>query len=211
MDNHFPRRYPDDPYDRLWEGATYTSLANISTQETIQQDDLFEVPIPVLRTGVTALGNVTALNGTWDTYKRSFGFKIILHFADFQNRQVRLFDVNVNDMVYQNFSPPYLSNHALYNTDWYKSIDGKYNISMRATNKSMLPPMFNAYELYNLIHHDIPRTFSKDCEMSPTLTQSFIFTVLDNVGLFLLETYIISKASSQFVLTLFPYNLLLYC
>ncbi|XP_047051393.1 probable leucine-rich repeat receptor-like protein kinase At2g28990 [Lolium rigidum] len=155
-------RYPDDPYDRIWEWSTSSSLANISTEQTIQQDDLFQVPIPVLQTGLAPVNNGTAMSYIWDTYQSSLGVKMILHFADIQNRQVRLFDVHFNGMVHQNYSPPYLSAGYLYNTDWYRSTDGNYNITIQATNKSMLPPMMNAYEIYNRIPHDTPSTFSKD-------------------------------------------------
>jgi hypothetical protein len=144
-------------------------LANISTEQTIQQDDLFQVPIPVLQTGLAPVNNGTAMSYIWDTYQSSLGVKMILHFADIQNRQVRLFDVHFNGMVHQNYSPPYLSAGYLYNTVCYIKQETEYEITIQATNKSMLPPMMNAYEIYNRIPHDTPSTFSKDCEISPIL------------------------------------------
>jgi hypothetical protein len=176
MDCYFSRRYPDDPYDRIWEGSTSSSWANLSTQETIQGGNDFEVPTLVLRTAVFPVNNGTVLNaGEWKTYKRSFAFKIFLHFADIQNSQVRLFDISTSDWASQNYSPPYMSVETLYSADWYKSTDGNYSITLVATNETTLPPMLNAYELYNHIPHGTPRTFSNDCEMSPTLPHSFIY------------------------------------
>ncbi|KAF7072254.1 hypothetical protein CFC21_077404 [Triticum aestivum] len=157
-------RFPDDPYDRYWGLRTMSSWAKLSTKETIKQDDVFVVPIPILQTVVAPINNGTVLHvNTWVSYKTSSEFKFILHFADIQNAQLRLFDIYMNnDEWYPNYSPPYLAAGHVRNTEWYKTTDGQYNITLAATNTSMLPPMLNAYEGYLRIPHDTPRTFSED-------------------------------------------------
>ncbi|VAI17588.1 unnamed protein product [Triticum turgidum subsp. durum] len=157
-------RFPDDPYDRFWGWKVSSLWANLSTKETIQQEDNYAVPIPVLRTAVAPVNNATVLNlGTWETYKSSFEFKIFLHFSDIQNTQLRQFDIYLNDHEwYKKYSPPYLIAHSLYSIGWYKATEGTYNITLAATNASVLPPMINAYEIFNLIPHDTPRTSPKD-------------------------------------------------
>uniref|UniRef100_R7W5Z6 Putative receptor-like protein kinase n=1 Tax=Aegilops tauschii TaxID=37682 RepID=R7W5Z6_AEGTA len=156
--------FPDDPYDRYWGLRTMSSWAKLSTKETIKQDDVFVVPIPILQTVVAPINNGTVLHvNTWVSYKTSSEFKFILHFADIQNAQLRLFDIYMNnDEWYPNYSPPYLAAGHVRNTEWYKTTDGQYNITLAATNTSMLPPMLNAYEGYLRIPHDTPRTFSED-------------------------------------------------
>uniref|UniRef100_A0A8R7UIM9 non-specific serine/threonine protein kinase n=1 Tax=Triticum urartu TaxID=4572 RepID=A0A8R7UIM9_TRIUA len=140
-----------------------SSWAKLSTEKTIKQDDDFMVPIPVLQTVVAPINNDTVLHvNTW-AYKTSSEFKFILHFADIQNTQLRLFDIYINsDKGYPNYSTPYLVADHVRSTEWYKTTDGQYNITLAATNTSMLPPMLNAYEGYLRIPHNTPRTFSED-------------------------------------------------
>ncbi|XP_048527694.1 probable LRR receptor-like serine/threonine-protein kinase At1g51810 [Triticum urartu] len=177
--------FPDDPYDRYWGSETSSSWANLSTKEHIQQDDnSVAVPILVLQTAVSPINNVTVLNvGTWRAYKRSFEFKFFLHFTDIQNTQLRLFDLYVNDDQWlQTYSPPYLAISYMYSSAWNKTTDGKYNITLAASPTSVLPPMINAYEVYNNIPHDTPRTSTKDCEMPPLLLFIYFHTLVQPVS-----------------------------
>uniref|UniRef100_A0A3B6LLP3 Protein kinase domain-containing protein n=1 Tax=Triticum aestivum TaxID=4565 RepID=A0A3B6LLP3_WHEAT len=157
-------RFPDDPYDRFWEWDPNSSWTNLSTKEPILQDGSFPVPIPVLETAVAPVNNGTVLNvNTWKTYKRSFEFTFFLHFSDIQNTQLRLFDLYVNDeQLMDKYSPSYLAAGYVYSSTWSKTTDGKYNITLAASPTSVLPPMINAYEVYNNIPHDTPRTSTKD-------------------------------------------------
>ncbi|XP_044392125.1 probable LRR receptor-like serine/threonine-protein kinase At1g51810 [Triticum aestivum] len=168
-------RFPDDPYDRFWEWDPNSSWTNLSTKEPILQDGSFPVPIPVLETAVAPVNNGTVLNvNTWKTYKRSFEFTFFLHFSDIQNTQLRLFDLYVNDeQLMDKYSPSYLAAGYVYSSTWSKTTDGKYNITLAASPTSVLPPMINAYEVYNNIPHDTPRTSTKDCEMPPLLPICF--------------------------------------
>ncbi|KAE8790691.1 putative LRR receptor-like serine/threonine-protein kinase PAM74 [Hordeum vulgare] len=157
-------RFPDDPNDRYWGSRTGSLWENHSTKGTIQQDDIFAVPMPVLQTAVTRVNNGTVLIvNTWDSNKRPLKFKFILHFADMQNAQPRLFDIYLNaKKLYKNYSPPYLVADYVRSSEWHSNTDGQYFLGLIATNTSMLPPMVNAYEIYYHIPHNTPRTFSKD-------------------------------------------------
>ncbi|XP_051186913.1 LRR receptor-like serine/threonine-protein kinase IOS1 isoform X1 [Lolium perenne] len=116
----------------------------------------------VLQTAITAVGNGTVLNvWAWRTNKGSSMLGVILYFSDFQNSQLRQFNVYLNDeLLAANYSPPYLSASSVQ-SGWSKTTDGTYNITLGATNNS-LPPMINAFEVYTLIPNSSPRTFSKD-------------------------------------------------
>ncbi|CAM0951077.1 unnamed protein product [Alopecurus aequalis] len=164
-------RFPNDPYDRLWERSNNNSLwTYLSTQEAIELDDKdYAAPMVVLKTAVAPVNNNTVLNVlTWKSYDTSFQFMVLLHFADFQNSQLRQFDVYINkNRVYFNtndnhqISPPYLS-FTWVRYAWFRATDSYYNVTLAATNISILPPMINAYEIFNLVPHDTPRTSSID-------------------------------------------------
>lgn len=169
MDCYFARRFPGDPYDRLWERRNSSLWAYLSTEEAILHDNrVFAVPIPVLRTAIAPINNTMVLNvSTWESYKTSFEFMVVLHFTDFQNNQLRQFDLFINnEPLYFQYSPIYLTASWVYSTQWHRATDSKYTVTLAATNVSVLPPMINAYEIYYLIHHDTPRTSSGDCELS---------------------------------------------
>uniref|UniRef100_A0A0D9XCS1 Protein kinase domain-containing protein n=1 Tax=Leersia perrieri TaxID=77586 RepID=A0A0D9XCS1_9ORYZ len=160
-------RYPDDTYDRYWWQMWYFDplWKNISTVSNIKQSSSFAVPSLVMQTAIVAVDNKTVLNITWeDKTPSGHDLKLFLHFADFQNSQLRQFNTSLNDGEPYQYSPPYLTADALYNVGWLSATDGKYSISLVPTAASKLPPMINALEVYSLISHDSPTTFPVDYE-----------------------------------------------
>uniref|UniRef100_A0A0E0B1V0 Protein kinase domain-containing protein n=1 Tax=Oryza glumipatula TaxID=40148 RepID=A0A0E0B1V0_9ORYZ len=157
--------YPGDQYDRFWWQLGYSSPTwkNLSTVSAITQDSIYTVPLTIIQTAVEAVGNNTMLNITWqDQTPRGRGLKFFMYFADFQNSQLRQFNVSFNDVEPYQYSPPYLTTGVLYNSGWSIATDGNYNISLVPTAASKLPPMINALEIYTLISHDSPMTFPVD-------------------------------------------------
>uniref|UniRef100_A0A0E0B1W4 Protein kinase domain-containing protein n=1 Tax=Oryza glumipatula TaxID=40148 RepID=A0A0E0B1W4_9ORYZ len=162
-------RYPADEHDRIWKGSGNPGSTDISTQEKIQSENSFEVPLPVLQTAITTPGgNGTTLTVAWQDTTSSSEYMVFLHFADFQKSQPRQFNVTLNDIPIGSngrslmFSPPPLDSSSVYSSDGYRADDGEYNLVLRRTAASALPPMLNAMEIYTVITHDSPRTFHKD-------------------------------------------------
>ncbi|XP_062198459.1 probable LRR receptor-like serine/threonine-protein kinase At1g51810 [Phragmites australis] len=168
-------RYPEDPYDRFWWPMDEVSSrwANLSTIKPIESDPdtSFAVPSSVLQTAITAAGNDTVLTvKTWQDYRTSdSSFMVFLHFADFQDGQLRQFGIYINYINETQsgpskklYSPPYLTASCQYTVESYKATDGKYNITLVATASSILPPMINALEIYRVVPVDNSTTFPKD-------------------------------------------------
>ncbi|XP_002462264.2 probable LRR receptor-like serine/threonine-protein kinase At1g05700 [Sorghum bicolor] len=163
-------RYPDDPYDRFWwpmENAS-PGWVNLSTTRPIQPDRSdYAVPSRILQTAVAASGNDTALTAiTWQ-YKTKYSFMMLQHFADFQDTQLRQFDILINEKdgsgrKLKSYSPPYLASQTVY-TESYRANDGRYNITLVCTNASvLLPPMINALEIYVRVPYENPTTLPSD-------------------------------------------------
>uniref|UniRef100_A0A0D9XCS6 Protein kinase domain-containing protein n=1 Tax=Leersia perrieri TaxID=77586 RepID=A0A0D9XCS6_9ORYZ len=164
--------YPDDIYDRFWWPMDLESTwANLSTTLTIRQEPIFKVPETVLQAAITLVGNQTNLTLTYwddDTDKRQY--VVFLHFADFQNTQIRKFNAYINDLLLRPtdmqslFSPPYGADACVFTSDWYRADDDLYRITLVGSDQSVLPPMLNAFEIYRSMLHDNPMTFPQDLD-----------------------------------------------
>jgi hypothetical protein len=146
----------------------------MSTQLDIQPDPSFDVPSSILQTAVEPAGNnstsLTVIAGRRE-YRNTYRFMAFLHFADFNNTQVREFDIYVNDkpLMSKPYSPQYLAGSCVRSPEWYSAPDGRHNITLVGTAASVLPPMLNALEIYTLIDMDdalSPSTMPNDCEFS---------------------------------------------
>ncbi|CAN6204244.1 unnamed protein product [Urochloa humidicola] len=157
-------RFPDDEYDRFWWAIP--DLENLSTGLTIKPDPSFAEPLSVLQTAVVATGNDTVLTTTWSAnplHKTTYSFMGFLHFADFQKDQLRQFDIYLNgEKQGPSYTTSFLVASCIYNPTAYRADNRTYNITLVATAESVLPPMINAIEMYNIIPHSSPITFSDD-------------------------------------------------
>jgi hypothetical protein len=78
----------------------------------------------------------------------------MLHFAELQrldSNATRQFDVTVNGITwYHAYTPLYLTSDTLYSNRLHQG-SNSYNISLKATANSTLPPIVNAVEIYSVI------------------------------------------------------------
>ncbi|CAA6667521.1 unnamed protein product [Spirodela intermedia] len=138
-------RYPEDPYDRIWEGLV-EDLPVISTTVPVATTptDSFQVSSLVLRTAIS-VQNVSyrlilrAAVGDPDDVVYA-----VLHFAELQTlsppSETRIMDIlgeGSTQATLRNYSPP----RAVGQT-------GIYNISLIPSIASTLPPMINAMESF---------------------------------------------------------------
>ncbi|TKW32791.1 hypothetical protein SEVIR_2G190400v4 [Setaria viridis] len=159
-------RFPYDEYDRFWWPEDNSHWANLSTRMTIQPDPSFAEPLSILQTAVSATGNdtvlTTAMSGN-QLHKTTYSFMGFMHFADFQNAQLRQFDIYLNgEKQGPSYTSSFLVASCIYTPTAYKAVDRTCNITLVATAKSVLPPMINAVEIYSIIPHSNPITFSDD-------------------------------------------------
>nr|XP_025876238.1 probable LRR receptor-like serine/threonine-protein kinase At5g59680 [Oryza sativa Japonica Group] len=158
-------RYPDDPYDRYWwKMRSDPTWKNLSTASTIEQNDNFVVPLPVMQTAIEASNNDTIIKVTRKD-KTAHKCMIFAYLADFQNSQLRQFNITLSDTKPLLYSPPYLSAGIVDISDWDMPNNGMYTITLEPTSASKLPPMLNAFEIYTLIPSDNPMTFPRDFDI----------------------------------------------
>ncbi|CAD5166812.1 unnamed protein product [Musa acuminata subsp. malaccensis] len=154
-------RFPDDPYDRIWtpfdDDNKWTRIRTTSPVQS-RFDDMFEVPSAVLQTAVVPINSTKAeLLFEWglpDYEDVRPQFNIFMHFAELQPLAVgqsRNFTVylNGNPWLDRPYSPPYLLSGYIYST--VPSYLYQYNVSIKETATSTLPPIINALETYTIM------------------------------------------------------------
>ncbi|XP_066337563.1 probable LRR receptor-like serine/threonine-protein kinase At1g05700 isoform X2 [Miscanthus floridulus] len=166
-------RYPDDPYDRFWwwpwDNPQWKKYSTNQPSSIETETQNFAVPAFILGSAVVpADDSRTVLTiPPWNERRKLLSsFLVFLHFADFQDTQTRQFDVYINEddsgPSSSSYSPSYMAASCLYTNYSYTSTNGTYNITLTATAGSQLPPMINAFEIYNAITVDGPTTFHQD-------------------------------------------------
>ncbi|MQL93245.1 hypothetical protein Taro_025883 [Colocasia esculenta] len=149
-------RYPDDPYDRLWftPATTPVGWSNLSTsmQLTAERNGDIHTPSAVMRTSVTT-GSVSEYLefGTAPSLPADEIY-VYLHFAELRQlraNETREMDIYLNgEVTQQGFTPQYLFPTSVFTTN--PGINVRHDYSIRASNRSTLPPVINAMEVYVL-------------------------------------------------------------
>ncbi|XP_044362490.1 putative leucine-rich repeat receptor-like protein kinase At2g19210 [Triticum aestivum] len=177
-------RFPDDPYDRLWyPRSDATMWTERSTTERVDGFDSgsFEAPMAVLQTAITPLNASGSINFGWDTEPQpnnpSPGYLAVFYFAELQvldGNASRQFYINLNDELWHNraVKPEYLSRINLYN-EFPSPRQNHYDISIKATANSTLPPIINAYEVFSVITTTNVGTESQDASAAMAIKAKY--------------------------------------
>lgn len=168
-----------DDLGRSWSHYNMRNSENISTMFPInsQSSNDYHLPLGIMKKGVKALN---AANGSLDYYLDQGGsasnFYVYLHFCDVDrtqnDNQLREFNILLNSSPWlESVEPVYLTTTTLHNEKpiWGGGF-GEIWLSLVRTNRSALPPILNALEIY----------VEKELPQSPTVSEdgmllSYIF------------------------------------
>ncbi|TVU20520.1 hypothetical protein EJB05_36733, partial [Eragrostis curvula] len=154
-------RYPDDPYDRIWDPlldtTNWTPMSTTGRVENYNTDH-FDAPSKVMQTAITPRNASKNIMLIWQPKPQpkdpTPAYLIVMHFSELQllpGGAVREFYINHNGMLFsRGYKPPYLFSGAAYNINPRRGYD-QYNISLNATANSTLPPIINALEIFTVI------------------------------------------------------------
>ncbi|KAJ3695083.1 hypothetical protein LUZ60_000460 [Juncus effusus] len=145
-------RFPNDKHDRIWLNCSDPSYSTISTTSTVQnvENDLFEVPSAVMQSAIIGTTFEPTIDYYWNDTDSTVTYFIILDLSEIQklaSTDMRAFDVFFNDvkLTKKPFMPDRLYSDAFY----FEAFGGGwYNISLRRTINSTLPPILNAIEIF---------------------------------------------------------------
>ncbi|XP_054780106.1 probable LRR receptor-like serine/threonine-protein kinase At1g05700 isoform X2 [Prosopis cineraria] len=153
-------RYPDDMYDRIWTPYNSKDWKQINTSLPVDQGSSSSIaassfsfitfpPFNVMRTAAIPANVSNNMEFHFMQSRDNVSiFYAYLYFAEIQKlqaNQIRQFNIFVNgDIFIANASPSYLE------TSYYLAIQISpwLNIWINETDRSTLPPLFNAIEVY---------------------------------------------------------------
>ncbi|VAH00755.1 unnamed protein product [Triticum turgidum subsp. durum] len=177
-------RFPDDPYDRIWDTwSDATMWAEMTTTERVNRldGDYFEAPMAVLQTAITPLNASGSIKFGWDAEPQpnnlSPGYLAVLHFAELQlldGDALRQFNISLNDESrFPGYTPPgYLNRGYVYNSFPYPRVSS-YDFSLNATANTTLPPIINAYEVFSVITTTNVGTEPQDASAAMTIKAKY--------------------------------------
>ncbi|XP_078175112.1 putative LRR receptor-like protein kinase At1g51890 [Carex rostrata] len=146
-------RYPDDKYDRWWLNNTYDSTwSAISTNASIDYVDLdFGTPSRVFQTAAATTSTNQPFVIYWSSKDTTIKYYYILHFYETQDTsKTGSRDFYISERGNQLWDSPYPGSRK---GGWVAGPTTGftyYNVSLKATANSTLPPAMNAFELYTV-------------------------------------------------------------
>lgn len=147
-------RYKDDAYDRIWTPYTKPNWAVENTSSSINTlDTPYKVPSTVMQTSVMPGNGSKSLVVSWEEIDSRLDYFICLHFADLDKREEKSNNreetVYLNGQLWQSaYDPPYMDAYTIHGQD---SVTGqRIELTFNQTDKSLLPPIINGIELYQV-------------------------------------------------------------
>ncbi|KAF8102417.1 hypothetical protein N665_0198s0121 [Sinapis alba] len=150
-------RYSKDIYDRIWRPYFQTEdWTQISTDLDVVNSNKCAIPKDVLKNATTPTNVSSPLTIEWTPDYPDDQYYYYAHFAEIQDLQAnetREFNVLLNG-VHQ--SGPFIPRKRIIDTIFSTSPQlcegGTCSFQLIRTNRSTLPPLLNAFELYKVVH-----------------------------------------------------------
>lgn len=164
-------RYPDDPYDRIWQRYQDVSTWTVpgSASGVVIKNppyDTYDVPSAVMLSASTPLNASAAMEIVWSTdlsmdVDADTNLLLLLYFAEVEGNASRQFDVllDSNVTLAAAFSPSYLLTTVVGGS---ARGPGPHSISLVPTSSSKLPPLISAMEIYLVRLRNESATISAD-------------------------------------------------
>ncbi|KAJ3678962.1 hypothetical protein LUZ61_021126 [Rhynchospora tenuis] len=157
----------------------------ISTNSTFDPDPDYGIPSIVMQTAATTLSTKQSLDLSWSSDNKSTTFLVILHFGEIQDisrNALRQFDIFANGKAVALFTSVVPDKLYPDSASYWSTGYDEYNVSLRATSNSTLPPILSALELYVITPATGIPTYSADGDLPTFLDQLSALTYLDVTG-----------------------------
>ncbi|KAL5575543.1 hypothetical protein UlMin_017242 [Ulmus minor] len=169
-------RYPDDLYDRIW-GAYLDDWSEVNTSLKIDPVSDIDPPTEVMKTAGTRNNENSSMDVTWDSSDASAEFYYYIYCAELKNltkNQYRAFNVILNGEPVSNTTivPQYLVTTTLYSTSSFRG-ETTNTLSLVKLENSTLPPILNAYEIFQRMDFSHPETDQNDVDAITNIKSTY--------------------------------------
>ncbi|KAL0647076.1 hypothetical protein Bca4012_045367 [Brassica carinata] len=162
-------RYPSDRYDRVWTWYFRNEWTQISTTLQVEVNNLendYDPPNAALTSAAIPTNSNLPLMINWTSSIVDNQYYFYTHFAEIQELQTndtREFSIVWNGEVLQRqFIPPKFSAFTIYSPSPIICEGRECSLQLIRTNRSTLPPLINALEVYTVIHFPQSETNEND-------------------------------------------------
>ncbi|KAL1208516.1 putative LRR receptor-like serine/threonine-protein kinase [Cardamine amara subsp. amara] len=169
-------RFPYDVYDRQWDEYFKNEWTPISTIRDVGTPNNNNEPPKNALTSAAMPTNASApLTLTWGSDNPKDQYYLYEHFAEIQDLQAndtREFNIFLNG--YRLYGPLIPSKATtIFSVSPLTCNEGKCSLQLIRTNRSTLPPLLNAFEIYRVIHFPQSVTNEKDVAAVKTIEASY--------------------------------------
>ncbi|XP_039017571.1 probable LRR receptor-like protein kinase At1g51890 [Hibiscus syriacus] len=155
--------FPQDVFDRYWYHYVRNDWAQINTSSTVLGSGN-DTPSVVMSTAGTPVNASLPMDISMSSSSTDARYYVYMHFAEVEilrANESREFIIYLNgNLWYGPFSPTYLSTNTVYNPSPLKDI----NFTIERTNGSTLPPILNAFEIFEVKDFSQPQTNDRDVD-----------------------------------------------
>ncbi|CAH8297321.1 unnamed protein product [Eruca vesicaria subsp. sativa] len=159
-------RYPDDVYDRVWISSFRNEWTQISTTLQVNNSNIYSPPKAALTTAATPTNSDAPLTIKWNSSNVNNQYYLYTHFAEIQElwtNDTREFNMTWNgEYFFGPLVPPKYWVYTVFSKWGGSCIGGECSFELTRTNRSTLPPLVNALEVYTVIHFPQSETNETD-------------------------------------------------
>ncbi|CAL9244280.1 unnamed protein product, partial [Arabidopsis halleri] len=161
-------RYPDDVYDRQWFAYFQKEWTQISTTSDVGNSNSYEPPKKALATAAIPTNASEPLTIEWtNSDNPDAQYYLYRHFAeiqDLQKNETREFNMVWNGEVMSSdpVIPDELKIYTILSVSPRTCNGGECKFQLKRTNRSTLPPLLNALEVYTVIQFPQSETNEND-------------------------------------------------
>ncbi|CAB62024.1 receptor-like protein kinase homolog [Arabidopsis thaliana] len=181
-------RYPKDVYDRSWVPYIQPEWNQISTTSNVSNKNHYDPPQVALKMAATPTNLDAALTMVWRLENPDDQIYLYMHFSEIQvlkANDTREFDIILNGETIntRGVTPKYLEIMTWLTTNPRQCNGGICRMQLTKTQKSTLPPLLNAFEVYSVLQ--LPQSQTNEIEESGASRKfvSIVSTDLSNNSL----------------------------
>jgi len=182
-------RYPKDVYDRSWVPYIQPEWTQISTTSNVSNKNHYDPPQVALKMAATPTSLDVPLTMVWRLENPDDQIYLYMHFSEIQvlkANDTREFDIILNGETIntRGVTPKYLEIMTWLTTNPRQCNGGICRMQLTKTQKSTLPPLLNAFEVYSVLQ--LPQSQTNEIEgikLKEIVILSFCFVISSSISM----------------------------